>query len=83
MATYLIRHSPVLSGEVEVHAAKNAVLPLLAAGLADGGTTGIEGSATHHGCGNASDHLAGLRRAGDTQRNGGLRLRPAAPKPAS
>ena len=29
MATYLIRHSPVLSGEVEVHAAKNAVLPLL------------------------------------------------------
>ena len=33
MATYLIRHSPVLSGEVEVHAAKNAVLPLLAAGL--------------------------------------------------
>ena len=33
MATYLIRHSPELSGEVEVNAAKNAVLPLLAAGL--------------------------------------------------
>lgn len=33
MATYLIRHSPVLSGEVEVSTAKNAVLPLLAAGL--------------------------------------------------
>ncbi|MDD3335429.1 MAG: UDP-N-acetylglucosamine 1-carboxyvinyltransferase [Eubacteriales bacterium] len=33
MATYLIRHSPVLSGEVELNAAKNAVLPLLAAGL--------------------------------------------------
>jgi len=33
MATYLIRHSPRLSGEVEVSTAKNAVLPLLAAGL--------------------------------------------------
>ena len=33
MATYLIRHSPELSGEVEVNTAKNAVLPLLAAGL--------------------------------------------------
>lgn len=33
MATYLIRHTPRLSGEVEVSAAKNAVLPLLAAGL--------------------------------------------------
>ena len=33
MATYLIRHSPRLSGEVEVDTAKNAVLPILAAGL--------------------------------------------------
>lgn len=33
MATYLIRHTPALSGEIEVCAAKNAVLPLLAAGL--------------------------------------------------
>ena len=33
MATYLIRHSPRLSGEVEVSCAKNAVLPILAAGL--------------------------------------------------
>lgn len=33
MATYLIRHSPHLSGEVEVSTAKNAVLPILAAGL--------------------------------------------------
>ena len=33
MASYLIRHSPRLSGEVEVSAAKNAVLPILAAGL--------------------------------------------------
>lgn len=33
MATYLIRHTPRLSGEVEISAAKNAVLPLLAAGL--------------------------------------------------
>ena len=33
MATYLIRHTPRLSGEVEVASAKNAVLPLLAAGL--------------------------------------------------
>ena len=33
MATYLIRHSPQLSGEVQVNAAKNAVLPILAAGL--------------------------------------------------
>ena len=33
MATYLIRHSPRLSGEVEVNTAKNAVLPILAAGL--------------------------------------------------
>lgn len=33
MASYLIRHSPRLSGEVQVSAAKNAVLPILAAGL--------------------------------------------------
>ena len=33
MATYLIRHTPQLSGEVEVSCAKNAVLPILAAGL--------------------------------------------------
>ncbi len=33
MATYLIRHAPQLSGEVEVSTAKNAVLPILAAGL--------------------------------------------------
>ena len=33
MASYLIRHSPRLSGEVEVSVAKNAVLPILAAGL--------------------------------------------------
>lgn len=33
MATYLIRHAPRLSGEVEVSTAKNAVLPILAAGL--------------------------------------------------
>ena len=33
MATYLIRHAPHLSGEVEVSTAKNAVLPILAAGL--------------------------------------------------
>ena len=33
MATYLIRRSPRLSGEVQVSTAKNAVLPLLAAGL--------------------------------------------------
>ena len=33
MASYLIRHSPRLSGEVEVGTAKNAVLPILAAGL--------------------------------------------------
>ena len=33
VASYLIRHSPRLSGEVEVSAAKNAVLPILAAGL--------------------------------------------------
>ncbi|MEG2605509.1 MAG: UDP-N-acetylglucosamine 1-carboxyvinyltransferase, partial [Clostridia bacterium] len=33
MATYLIRHAARLSGEVEVSSAKNAVLPLLAAGL--------------------------------------------------
>mgnify|MGYP002578500065 CR=1 FL=1 len=33
VATYLIRHAPHLSGEVEVSAAKNAVLPILAAGL--------------------------------------------------
>ena len=33
MATYLIRHTPRLSGEVEVSTAKNAVLPILAAGL--------------------------------------------------
>ena len=78
MATYLIRHSPVLSGEVEVHAAKNAVLPLLAAGLLTEEPLVLKEVPR----GNASDHLAGLRRAGDTQRNGGLRLRPAAPKPA-
>lgn len=33
MATYLIRHAPHLSGEVEISSAKNAVLPILAAGL--------------------------------------------------
>lgn len=33
VATYLIKHTPRLSGEVEVSSAKNAVLPLLAAGL--------------------------------------------------
>ena len=33
VASYLIRHTPRLSGEVEVSAAKNAVLPILAAGL--------------------------------------------------
>ena len=33
MASYLIRHTPRLSGEVEVSTAKNAVLPILAAGL--------------------------------------------------
>ena len=33
MATYLIRHAARLSGEVEVSTAKNAVLPILAAGL--------------------------------------------------
>ncbi|MBP3541486.1 MAG: UDP-N-acetylglucosamine 1-carboxyvinyltransferase [Clostridia bacterium] len=33
MATYLIRHTRSLSGEVELCTAKNAVLPLLAAGL--------------------------------------------------
>ena len=33
VATYRIRHSPRLSGEVEVSTAKNAVLPILAAGL--------------------------------------------------
>ena len=33
MATYLIHHAPRLSGEVEVSTAKNAVLPILAAGL--------------------------------------------------
>ena len=33
VATYLIRHTPRLSGEVEVSTAKNAVLPILAAGL--------------------------------------------------
>ena len=33
MPTYLIRHAPRLSGEVEVSTAKNAVLPILAAGL--------------------------------------------------
>lgn len=33
MATYVIRRTPQLSGEVEVSAAKNAVLPILAAGL--------------------------------------------------
>ena len=33
MASYLIRHAPRLSGEVEVSTAKNAVLPILAAGL--------------------------------------------------
>ncbi|NCB05089.1 MAG: UDP-N-acetylglucosamine 1-carboxyvinyltransferase [Clostridia bacterium] len=33
MATYLIRHSPQLSGEVTVNTAKNAALPILAAGL--------------------------------------------------
>ena len=33
MASYLIQHAPRLSGEVEVSTAKNAVLPILAAGL--------------------------------------------------
>ena len=33
MASYLIHHTPRLSGEVEVSTAKNAVLPILAAGL--------------------------------------------------
>ncbi len=33
MATYVIRRSPRLSGEVTVNTAKNAVLPILAAGL--------------------------------------------------
>ncbi len=33
VATYKIIHSPRLSGEVDIHAAKNAVLPILAAGL--------------------------------------------------
>jgi len=33
MPTYLIRHAQRLSGEVEVSTAKNAVLPILAAGL--------------------------------------------------
>ncbi len=33
MANYRIHHSPRLSGEVEVSTAKNAVLPILAAGL--------------------------------------------------
>lgn len=33
VASYLIRHTPRLSGEVEVSTAKNAVLPILAAGL--------------------------------------------------
>lgn len=33
MATYRIHHSARLSGEVNVHTAKNAVLPILAAGL--------------------------------------------------
>ncbi len=33
VATYLIRHTPRLSGEAEVSTAKNAVLPIMAAGL--------------------------------------------------
>lgn len=33
MATYRIRHCEQLSGEVNIHAAKNAVLPILCAGL--------------------------------------------------
>lgn len=33
MATYHIRHCERLSGEVELHSAKNAVLPILCAGL--------------------------------------------------
>lgn len=33
MATYRIRHCERLSGEVNIHAAKNAVLPILCAGL--------------------------------------------------
>lgn len=33
MATYRIHHSARLSGEVNIHTAKNAVLPILAAGL--------------------------------------------------
>ncbi len=33
MATYIIRHCERLSGELSIHAAKNAVLPLMCAGL--------------------------------------------------
>ena len=33
MATYRIRHCEHLSGECSIHAAKNAVLPILCAGL--------------------------------------------------
>lgn len=33
MATYRIRHCERLSGEISIHAAKNAVLPLMCAGL--------------------------------------------------
>ena len=33
MAIYRIRHCEQLSGEVSIHSAKNAVLPLMCAGL--------------------------------------------------
>ncbi len=33
MATYVVSHSPSLSGEVQINTAKNAVLPILAASL--------------------------------------------------
>ena len=33
MATYRIRHCEQLGGEVNLHSAKNAVLPILCAGL--------------------------------------------------
>lgn len=42
MATYRIRHCERLSGEVSVHAAKNAVLPLMCAGLLSSEPLSIE-----------------------------------------
>ncbi len=36
MTTYVVSHSPGLSGEVEINTAKNAVLPILAAALLTG-----------------------------------------------